>query len=92
MGKSLVDPEDRPPNTIHMAGHNKWSKIKRKKGANDAKRSKMFSRVIKEITVAVKEGGSDDPDFNPRLRLAVANAKGRGRSSNQPPHSPQHVV
>jgi len=59
-----------------MAGHNKWSKIKRKKGANDAKRSKLFSRVIKEITVAVKEGGSDDPDFNPRLRLAVANAKG----------------
>ena len=59
-----------------MAGHNKWSKIKRKKGANDAKRSKMFSRVIKEITVAVKEGGSPDPVFNPRLRLAVANAKG----------------
>ncbi len=59
-----------------MAGHNKWSKIKRKKGALDAKRSKMFSRIIKEITVAVKEGGSGDPDFNPRLRLAVANAKG----------------
>lgn len=59
-----------------MAGHNKWSKIKRKKGAADAKRSKIFSRIIKEITVAVKEGGSSDPDFNPRLRLAVANAKG----------------
>lgn len=59
-----------------MAGHNKWSKIKRKKGAADAKRSKMFSRVIKEISVAVKEGGSGDPDFNPRLRLAVSNAKG----------------
>lgn len=59
-----------------MSGHNKWSKIKRKKGAADAKRSKMFSRVIKEISVAVKEGGSGDPDFNPRLRLAVANAKG----------------
>ncbi len=59
-----------------MAGHNKWSKIKRKKGVLDAKRSKMFSRLIKEITVAVKEGGSDDPDFNPRLRLAIANAKG----------------
>ncbi|MCB0586845.1 MAG: YebC/PmpR family DNA-binding transcriptional regulator, partial [Phaeodactylibacter sp.] len=59
-----------------MAGHNKWSKIKRKKGAADAKRSKMFSRIIKEITVAVKEGGNGDPDFNPRLRLAVANAKG----------------
>ncbi len=59
-----------------MAGHNKWSKIKRKKGVLDAKRSKMFSRIIKEITVAVKEGNSGDPEFNPRLRLAVANAKG----------------
>ena len=59
-----------------MAGHNKWSKIKRKKGANDAKRSKMFSKIIKEITVAVKEGNSGDPDFNPRLRTAILNAKG----------------
>ena len=59
-----------------MAGHNKWSKIKRKKGVNDAKRSKEFSRIIKEITVAVREGNSGDPDFNPRLRLALANAKG----------------
>ena len=59
-----------------MSGHNKWSKIKHKKGAEDAKRSKVFSRIIKEITVAVKEGGSGDPDFNPRLRLAVLNAKG----------------
>ena len=59
-----------------MSGHNKWSKIKRKKGAEDAKRSKAFSRIIKEIMVAVKEGGNADPDFNPRLRMAVANAKG----------------
>ena len=59
-----------------MAGHNKWSKIKRKKGANDAKRGKMFARISKEITVAVKEGDSSDPNFNPRLRVAVANAKG----------------
>ena len=59
-----------------MSGHNKWSKIKRKKGVADAKRSKAFSRIIKEITVAVKEGGSSDPNFNPRLRVAVANAKG----------------
>lgn len=58
-----------------MSGHSKWSTIKRKKGAADAKRSKMFSKVVKEITVAVKEGGSD-PDGNPRLRLAIANAKG----------------
>ena len=58
-----------------MSGHSKWSKIKRKKGAADAKRSKMFSKIIKEITVAVKEGGAD-PDANPRLRLAISNAKG----------------
>jgi YebC/PmpR family DNA-binding regulatory protein len=58
-----------------MSGHNKWSTIKRKKGALDAKRSKIFSRIIKEITVAVKESGSD-PDGNPRLRLAISNAKG----------------
>jgi len=58
-----------------MSGHNKWSTIKRKKGALDAKRSKAFSRIIKEMTVAVKEGGAD-PDSNPRLRLAISNAKG----------------
>jgi YebC/PmpR family DNA-binding regulatory protein len=58
-----------------MSGHNKWSSIKHKKGAKDAKRSKMFSKIIKEITVAVKESGPD-PDANPRLRLAIANAKG----------------
>jgi len=59
-----------------MSGHSKWSKIKRKKGANDAKRSKIFGRLIKELTVAVKEGQSGDPEFNPRLRLAISNAKG----------------
>lgn len=58
-----------------MSGHSKWSTIKRKKGAADAKRSKMFSKVVKDITVAVKEGGPD-PDSNPRLRLAISNAKG----------------
>ena len=58
-----------------MSGHNKWSTIKHKKGAKDAKRSKIFAKIIKEITVAVKESGSD-PDANPRLRLAIANAKG----------------
>ena len=59
-----------------MSGHSKWSTIKRKKGALDAKRSKIFSKIVKELTIAVKEGGSSDPDFNPRLRTAVANAKG----------------
>lgn len=58
-----------------MSGHNKWSTIKRKKGANDAKRSKIFSKIIKDITIAVKESGPD-PEANPRLRLAISNAKG----------------
>lgn len=58
-----------------MSGHNKWSTIKRKKGAADAKRSKAFSRILKEISIAVKQGGSDI-EGNPRLRVAVNNAKG----------------
>lgn len=58
-----------------MSGHNKWSTIKRKKGALDAKRGKIFSRIIKEISISVKEGGAD-PDGNPRLRMAIQNAKG----------------
>ncbi|GAB3204395.1 YebC/PmpR family DNA-binding regulatory protein [Pontibacter aydingkolensis] len=57
-----------------MAGHNKWSQIKRKKGALDAKRSKIFTKLIKEITVAAKVGGQD-PDGNPRLRLAIQTSK-----------------
>lgn len=58
-----------------MSGHSKWSTIKRKKGALDARRSKVFSRIVKEIDVSVREGGPD-PEANPRLRLAIANAKG----------------
>jgi len=58
-----------------MSGHSKWSTIKRKKGALDARRSKIFSKIIKEISVAVKEGGPD-PEANPRLRMAILNAKG----------------
>lgn len=58
-----------------MSGHSKWSTIKRKKGALDAKRGKIFGRLSKEISIAAKEGGGD-PDMNPRLRLAVQNAKG----------------
>ena len=58
-----------------MSGHSKWSTIKRKKGANDAKRGKLFTKLIKEITVAAGEGGSD-PESNPRLRTAVQNARG----------------
>lgn len=57
-----------------MSGHSKWSTIKRKKGAADAKRGRMFTRLIKEITVAARMGGGD-PDGNPRLRSAIATAK-----------------
>jgi len=57
-----------------MSGHNKWSTIKHKKGAADAKRGKIFTKIIKEITVAAKMGGGD-PDGNPRLRTAIDKAK-----------------
>jgi len=57
-----------------LAGHSKWAQIKRKKAANDAKRGHMFTKLIREITVAAREGGGD-PNFNPRLRLAVDTAK-----------------
>jgi transcriptional/translational regulatory protein YebC/TACO1 len=62
-----------------VSGHSKWSTIKRKKGANDAKRGKIFTKLIKEITVAAKMGGGD-PDGNPRLRSAITAAK----SENMP--------
>jgi len=58
-----------------MAGHSKWANIKHRKGAQDAKRAKVFTRLIKELTVASKEGGPD-ADTNPRLRTAIQNAKG----------------
>jgi len=58
-----------------MSGHNKWSTIKRKKGAADAKRGKIFTKIIKEIMISVRESGPD-PDGNARLRLAIQNAKG----------------
>jgi YebC/PmpR family DNA-binding regulatory protein len=57
-----------------MSGHSKWSTIKRKKAALDAKKGKIFTKLIKEITIAAREGGGD-PDGNPRLRLAIDNAK-----------------
>ncbi|MCP5062192.1 MAG: YebC/PmpR family DNA-binding transcriptional regulator [Ignavibacteriae bacterium] len=62
-----------------MSGHSKWSTIKRKKAVIDAKRGKIFSKLIKEITVAARQGGGDI-DGNPRLRLVVDNAK----SANMP--------
>lgn len=58
-----------------MAGHSKWANIKHRKAAVDAKRGKTFTKLIRELTVAAKEGGGD-PEANPRLRTAVATAKG----------------
>jgi YebC/PmpR family DNA-binding regulatory protein len=57
-----------------MSGHSKWHTIKHKKGAADAKRGRIFTRIIKELTVAARNGGGD-PDMNPRLRTVVAEAK-----------------
>lgn len=62
-----------------MSGHSKWHSIKHKKGALDAKRGKIFTRLIREITVAARDGGGD-PDMNPRLRKAIAD----GKAANMP--------
>ncbi len=62
-----------------MSGHNKWSSIKHQKGKADARRGRLFTKLIREITVAAREGGGD-PDMNPRLRTAIASAK----SANMP--------
>lgn len=70
-----------------MSGHNKWSTIKHKKGAADAKRSKIFSRIAKEIQIAVKEGGPDEAN-NARLRLAIQNGKG----ANMPKDNIQRAI
>src|SRR5260370_27612542 len=56
-----------------MSGHSKWATIKHKKAALDAKRGKAFTRIIKEIMIAARQGG--DPDMNPRLRTAIVAAK-----------------
>ena len=70
-----------------MSGHSKWSTIKRKKGANDAKRGKIFTKLIKEITIAAKMGGGDI-DGNPRLRSAVTSAK----SENMPKDNIERAI
>lgn len=70
-----------------MSGHSKWSTIKRKKGSADAKRGKIFSRIAKEISIAVKEGGPD-PEANPRLRLAIQNSKG----ANMPKENVERAI
>jgi YebC/PmpR family DNA-binding regulatory protein len=58
-----------------MSGHSKWSTIKHKKAASDIKRGKVFTKIIKEITVAARMGGGGDPNANPRLRAAIQAAK-----------------
>lgn len=70
-----------------MSGHSKWSTIKRKKGAVDSARAKVFTKLIRELTVASREGGGDE-DANPRLRTAVQNARG----SNMPLDTIQRAV
>jgi len=70
-----------------MSGHSKWSTIKHKKGATDAKRGKLFTKLIKEITVAARMGGGD-PDSNPRLRHALNTA----RSQNMPKDTSERAV
>ena len=62
-----------------MSGHSKWSSIKHKKGAADAKRGKIFTKLIKELTVAARMGGGD-PGGNPRLRTAVKPSSSRTRA------------
>ncbi len=70
-----------------MSGHSKWATIKRKKGKTDAERGKVFTRHIKEITIAAREGGGD-PEGNPRLRTAIAAAK----ASNMPADNIKRAV
>jgi YebC/PmpR family DNA-binding regulatory protein len=64
-----------------MSGHSKWANIKHRKGRQDAKRGKIFTRLTKEITISAREGGGD-PDMNPRLRLAIQNAKAENMPSD----------
>ena len=70
-----------------MAGHNKWSKIKRQKAATDKKKSKIWARITREITIAAREGGGD-PDMNPALALAVDKAK----SENMPKDNIERAI
>ena len=70
-----------------MAGHSKWANIKHRKGAQDKKRGKIFTRIIKELTIASRDAGPD-PDSNPALRLAIQNAKG----ANMPKETMERAI
>ncbi len=71
-----------------MAGHSHWAQIKRKKAAQDAKRGKLFTKLIREIIVAVRTGGSGDPENNPRLRAAIQAAK----AANMPKENIERAI
>lgn len=71
-----------------MAGHSKWNNIKNKKEATDSKKAKVFSQLSKHIRIAVKEGKSDSPQFNPSLRLALDKA----RAANMPKDKIQRAI
>jgi YebC/PmpR family DNA-binding regulatory protein len=70
-----------------MSGHSKWSTIKRKKGAEDAKRGKLFTRLARDITIAAREGGGDE-NANPKLKLAIAKAK----AANMPKENIERAI
>jgi len=71
-----------------MAGHSHWAQIKRKKAVQDAKRGQLFTKLIREIIVAVRAGGSGDPDLNPRLRAAIQAA----RAANMPKENIERAI
>jgi YebC/PmpR family DNA-binding regulatory protein len=71
-----------------MSGHSKWSQIKRQKGVTDARRGQLFTKLVREITVAARDGGGADPDANPRLRLAVQQA----REANMPMENIERAI
>lgn len=71
-----------------MAGHSHWAQIKRKKSAQDAKRGQLFTKLVREIIVAVRQGGGGDPDLNPRLRAAIQAA----RAVNMPKENIERAI
>ena len=71
-----------------MAGHSHWAQIKRKKAVQDAKRGKLFTKLIREIIIAVRAGGSGDPELNPRLRAAIQAA----RAANMPKENIERAI
>ncbi len=71
-----------------MAGHSHWAQIKRKKSAQDAKRGQVFTKLIREIIIAVKTGGGGDPELNPRLRAAIQAA----RAANMPKENIERAI